>query len=75
MISQETRSMRIFAMATMGLLLVGIAMLSAPAIGSWSVLLAGIAALLLLRAVLLAIMLDRPSQRDRSLSDKHHRHR
>ncbi|WP_085791982.1 hypothetical protein [Roseivivax jejudonensis] len=67
--------MRIFAMATIGLLLVGISMLAAPTIGTWSVPLAILAALLLLRAVLLAIMLDRPSARDRHLPEKSSFHR
>lgn len=62
MISQETRSMRIFGMLTMGFLLVGISMLAAPAIGTWSLALAGLAVLVLLRAIMLAITLDRPSK-------------
>ncbi|ETX29296.1 hypothetical protein [Roseivivax isoporae] len=70
MISQETRSMRIFAMATMGLLLAGIAMLAAPTIGNWAVVLGVMAALPLLRAVLLAISLDRPDRDDADLPEK-----
>ena len=54
--------MRIFGMLTMGFLLIGISMLSSPAIGAWSLVLAGIAVLLMLRAIILAITLDRPSK-------------
>ncbi|ETX15697.1 hypothetical protein OCH239_14390 [Roseivivax halodurans JCM 10272] len=69
MISQETRSMRIFGMLTMGFLLVGISMLSAPAIGHWALVLLGFAILLLLRAILLAITLDRPSRSLEAMPD------
>ena len=60
MISPETRSMRVFAMATMGLLLSGIAMLAGPLIGNWDVVLGLAALLVLLRAALLAIRLETP---------------
>ncbi len=69
MTSQETRSMRIFAMATMGLLLAGIALLAAPTIGGWAIVLGALAAILLLRSVVLAITLDRPGDDEVGLPD------
>ncbi|ETW12623.1 hypothetical protein ATO8_11414 [Roseivivax marinus] len=62
MIAQETRSVRIFAMVTIGLLLAGVAMLSNPFIGHWALLLALGAVLTLVRAIVLAVRIDAPQQ-------------
>lgn len=54
MLSEESRSMRIFALVTVGLMLIGISMLAQPAIGNWAIPLALLACIILVRAILLA---------------------